>query len=415
MSKLPIKLKRCRLCGSEKLVKVLDLGVQELTGVFPRSANQVVAKGPLELVKCHDPKNEQSCGLLQLGHSFDAGDMYGENYGYRSGLNASMVNHLEKKVEKIIQLYQPDLGDIVIDIGSNDGTTLGFYPNGKFQLLGIDPTGEKFKKFYPAGVDLIENFFSESLVKNYLNGRKAKVITSFSMFYDLDSPLKFAQEVRALLADDGVWVFEQSYMPTMLMKNSYDTVCHEHLEYYSLTQIKWIADRADLKIVDVEFNDVNGGSFSVTAAPATSKYSIYGDLDLFLRKELEMSLDQLTPYYEFAERVVAVKDDLVAFVAESKENGKKIAALGASTKGNVILQYCGFTQSDILFIAEVNPDKYESLTPGSHIPIVSEDYAFSQSVDFFIVLPWHFRQFFAESAKFKNKNLLFPLPHIEFL
>lgn len=415
MSYLPPKLKQCRLCGNTKLVKVLDLGLQELTGVFPRSASQKVAKGPLELVKCHDPENEQSCGLLQLGHTFNAGDMYGDNYGYRSGLNDSMVQHLQKKVSRIIDLYKPNLGDIIIDIGSNDGTTLGFYPRDKFHLLGIDPTGEKYKSFYPIGVDLINDFFSGNIVKKYLSGRKAKIITSFSMFYDLDSPLKFAQEVRELLVDDGIWVFEQSYMPTMLKKNSYDTVCHEHLEYYSMRQIKWIADNADLKIIDVEFNEVNGGSFSVTVAPSSSKYSVCSDLNLILSHEIEMSLDKLNPYYEFADRVVDAKDALVTFVARMVRDGKKVAALGASTKGNVILQYCGFSQSDILFVAEVNPDKYGSLTPGSHIPIVSEDYAFSQSVDYFIVLPWHFRKFFTQTEKFKSKKLLFPLPQIDLI
>jgi hypothetical protein len=413
MTNNPSKLQHCRVCGNQNLVTVLDLGEQVLTGVFPKSLDQRITKGPLRLVKCHGDVGDNICGLVQLGYSYSLSDMYGENYGYRSGLNASMVNHLQQKVVKILGLAEPAAGDLIIDIGSNDGTTLGAYPKLNYRLVGVDPTGEKFRRYYPEGVELITDFFSAALVGDLMGISKAKIITSFSMFYDLENPLKFAQEVRSILDNDGIWVFEQSYMPTMLEQNSYDTVCHEHLEYYGMHQIKWITDRADLKIVDVEFNDINGGSFSVVAAPATSKYPVFLGLNAILSRERDLSLDQLQPYVEFSERVDGLRQALISFVAELKNQGKKIAGLGASTKGNVLLQYCNFSKFDIEFVGEVNSEKFGSFTPGTNIPIVAEDFSLKQSIDYFIVLPWHFKQFFIDNHKFKGKILVFPLPHIE--
>jgi hypothetical protein len=207
---------------------------------------------------------------VQLRQSYDLAEMYGMNYGYRSGLNASMVAHLHSKVAKILALNILKPEDLVIDIGSNDATTLRAYPQDQYQLAGIDPTGIKFAEYYPENIKLIPEFFSADAVAKALDGKKAKVITSFSMFYDLEDPIAFAKEIEGALADDGIWVFEQSYLPAMIRTNSFDTICHEHLEFYALKQIMLIAKAASLKVLDVEFNDVNGGSFSITAAKESS-------------------------------------------------------------------------------------------------------------------------------------------------
>ncbi len=247
---------------------MLDLGELMLTGVFPKAVREKVTTGQLRLVKCTG-KND-ACGLLQLEHSYDLGEMYGENYGYRSGLNASMVTHLHNKVKGILGLVTLNKGDLVIDIGSNDGTTLQVYPADSLVLVGVDPTGVKHHSYCPAHIQLIPDFFSEALITERFPDKKARVITSFSMFYDLEDPLDFMRQVYDVLADDGIWVIEQSYMPTMLETNSYDTVCHERLEFYALQQIKWMADRIGFRIIDAEFNDVNGGSFSITVKSQTA-------------------------------------------------------------------------------------------------------------------------------------------------
>lgn len=407
------KVEACRICGNTHLVRVLDLGEQMLTGVFPREKDKSITVGPLRLVKCTG--GSEACGLLQLEHSYDLGEMYGENYGYRSGLNASMVKHLHGKVEAILERVDLGEGDLVVDIGSNDSTTLQAYPASGPTLIGMDPTGVKFQKYYPPRIQLIPDFFSSSLLKERFPGKKAKVITSFSMFYDLENPTAFMREVYEVLADDGIWVFEQSYMPTMLETNSYDTVCHEHLEFYALCQIKWMTDRVGFRILDVELNDVNGGSFSITVSKSNGDKSVPHSVQKILDAERELGLDTLAPYEAFAERAVKSKQDLLKFIETSHAEGKKVAALGASTKGNVLLQYCGLTEKEIFCIGDVNADKFGCFTPGTWIPIIPEDKLLAMKPDYLIVLPWHFRKFFLENKKFSKSKLVFPLPKLEVL
>jgi NDP-4-keto-2,6-dideoxyhexose 3-C-methyltransferase len=402
---------KCRACGNENLVEVLDLGNQAMTGVFPKHPAEKVTAGPLRLVKC---MGSNVCGLLQLQHSYDLAEMYGMNYGYRSGLNASMVKHLHGKVTKLLAKYpQPDKS-LIIDIGSNDSTTLQAYPR-EHTLVGIDPTGKKFGAYYPAHIQLIPDFFSSKRVTENFGSRKAQIITSFSMFYDLESPLAFMIEIEQVLAADGLWIFEQSYMPTMLARNSYDTVCHEHLEYYDLTQICWMAEKSGLKIIDVELNDINGGSFSLVATKASSERMATPSVGAMLAEERRLALDSLAPYQQFAMRSAQCREDLQLFLAGARQQSKSVVGLGASTKGNVILQYCGFTSKDIAVVAEVNADKYGAFTPGSLIPIRPQAEVLAERPDYLLVLPWHFRTFFVTDSSLAGQTLLFPLPKVETL
>lgn len=405
------KIEKCRICGSTHLELVLNLGDQMLTGVFPREKGAKVTTGPLHLVKCMG--GDEACGLLQMEHSYDLGEMYGENYGYRSGLNASMVVHLNNKVKRILGLVELGAGDLVIDIGSNDSTTLQAYPSYGPILVGVDPTGIKFHNYYPPHIQLIPDFFSSDLVIARFPGKKAKVVTSFSMFYDLEDPIGFMRQVHEVLADDGVWVFEQSYMPTMLATNSYDTVCHEHLEFYALRQIKWMTDRVGFKIIDVEFNDVNGGSFSVTVRKSSADDTAEPAVQKILDDERASGLDTLAPFEAFADRVSQSKQDLLLFIESARAEGKTIAALGASTKGNVLLQYCGLTATEIPFVGEVNTEKFGCYTPGSWIPILPEKELLEKKPNYLIILPWHFRKFFESSEALASQSLVFPLPRVE--
>jgi NDP-4-keto-2,6-dideoxyhexose 3-C-methyltransferase len=404
---------QCRICGNKNLVKVLDLGEQTLTGVFPRHKDQVITRGPLQLVKCTG--NDECCGLLQMAHSYDLGEMYGDNYGYRSGLNPNMVKHLHAKVARILSIVDLSDSPIVLDIGSNDGTTLSAYPSQKCTRVGMDPTSDKFRQYHPEGVTAIADFFSAQRFSEVFPGRKVRVVTSFSMFYDLERPMDFVREVAEILDERGIWVFEQSYMPLMLERNSYDTACHEHLEYYGLRQIDWMLSRCGLKIVDVEFNDVNGGSFSVTAARTVSAFVESLDAKGVLAREVAEGLDGLEPYIEFARRAEASRNELRAFVSAARVEGRRVACLGASTKGNVLLQYCGFTEKDVEAVGEVNPDKFETFTPGTLLPIVDEHELLASEPDYLIVLPWHFRDFFMQKYNLKNSRLVFPLPRLEII
>ncbi|MGL4767882.1 MAG: class I SAM-dependent methyltransferase [Formosimonas sp.] len=407
------EITHCRIDQSKHLVSVLNLGMQVLTGVFPHTPEEDVAKGPLELVWCPDS------GLLQLKHSFEASEMYGDNYGYRSGLNQSMVDHLTHKVDYLEKLKPLKANDVVLDIGSNDCTTLKAYRTNGLRRIGIDPTGHKFADYYPKEVQLVADFFSAAAYHSVAS-QKAQIVTSIAMFYDLEAPIEFAKQIESILADDGIWHFEQSYMPAMLRLNSYDTICHEHLEYYSLAAVKRILDQAGLQLIDVVMNSINGGSFAVTAAKLnnTTTRPNHAVINWLLEQEEKMGLNTPRPYREFEERVFRHRDDLTRLIRALNADGKKVLGYGASTKGNVVLQFCGLTAADIPAIAEVNPEKFGHVTPGSHIPIVSEADAKAMKPDYFLVLPWHFKEGILKREKEFLANggrFIFPFPEIEII
>ena len=404
----------CRICGNSELVPILDLGEQSLTGVFPRTPDEPVTRGPLELVKCSGGENV--CGLVQLRHSYSPAEMYGESYGYRSSLNRSMVMHLAETASNVRALASPSPGDVIIDIGSNDGTTLSFFP-ADLVRVGVDPLASKFAQSYDADVLRIPDFFSAAIVDTVLGGRKAKIITSLAMFYDLENPQNFVNEVAGALAHDGLWYFEQSYMPLMLAMTSYDTICHEHLEYYALRQIEWLLLRAGLRVLDVNINDVNGGSFAITAAKVGSLHPVnrHG-IDTIRSAERDAHLFSLSPFERFHDDVVAHRRALRDLVERINRAGETVLGYGASTKGNVLLQFCNFTTAQIPFIAEVNADKFGRVTPGTSIPIIPETEARAMKPDFFLALPWHFRNNLIEREREfleSGGRMIFPLPAIE--
>jgi len=415
---------RCRICDNPNLVSILQLGEQDLTGVFPKRPDARLTRGPLELVKClgGGPEGEggaarDHCGLVQLRHSYDPAEMYGDDYGYRSSLNRAMAEHLGQIARELQAIAPLGPGDLVIDIGSNDGTLLGCYPSEGPELVGIDPTGRKFRQYYKPHVRLIADFFSASRLRDQFGRRKARIVTSIAMFYDLPRPMDFVRDVAEVLADDGVWHLEQSYLPSMMEANAYDTVCHEHLEFYALGQIKWMADRAGLRILDVKLNDTNGGSFAVTVGKAGGPHRPNAAaVDELARSEEALGLATMAPYEAFRERVFAHREELVALLARLKEAGETVLGYGASTKGNVLLQFCGIGPRVLPYIAEVNEDKFGRYTPGTGIPIIPETVARSMNPGYFLVFPWHFRRIILEREQAYLRaggKFIFPLPRIE--
>jgi len=401
-----MEIKKCRICKSSDLWSIIDLGRLAFTGIFPKKGERV-KKGRLELIKC------RKCGLVQLRDNFDLKEMYGDSYGYRSGLNDSMVQHLSRIAEKVMNSTNLNFGfnikdelvlpkDIIIDIGSSDGTLLGLLPE-TLRLIGIDPTIKKFGKYYEPHIGKIPEFFSKGQVEE-----KAKVITSLAMLYDLHDPLQFFQDVCDSLVDDGIWITEQCYLPSMIDNLTYDTICHEHVEYYGLKQIKYMADKVGLKIVDVELNDINGGSFCVTMSKLGKESPM---VESFLKKEERFDYEE--PFANFAWRIRKHKRMVQSFFRKNED--KLVLGYGASTKGNVILQHCEITKKQMPFIGEVNEDKFGRLTPGTRIPIINEVEAREMNPDFFFVLPWHFRVGITkkERAFRKKGKLVFPLPNLE--
>lgn len=405
------EIRNCRMCGHTGLEVLLELGDQYLTGVFPRARTESLTRGPLTLVRC------ETCGLVQLRHSYERTELYGAHYGYRSSLNAMMVDHLRDKADALRKRVELGQRDVVVDIGSNDGTFLSFFSGRDLTLVGFDPSAERWRDRYAADATLVADFFSGPAARGAIGARKAKVVTSIAMFYDLERPLEFAEAVAGILADDGVWHLEQSYLPTMLRMNAYDTVCHEHLEYYALEQIQWVADKTGLTVLDVEMNDVNGGSFAITLAKRLSSAPAEGArVARCLRAEAALAMGSLAPFRAFASRVAGHRTGLLDTLEAIRARKQTVLGYGASTKGNVILQYAGIDARLLPAIAEVNADKFGCVTPGTWIPIISEADAHAQKPDHFLVLPWHFRSgLMRREAKYLSAGgkLIFPLPEID--
>lgn len=382
-------IKACRICGEGGLHEVLSFGEMCLTGKFPRYEEEV-PEGPLTLVQCE-------CGAVQLAENYAPEVLYNLDYGYRSGLNPSMIEHLAWLADwaAFSTCYDPD--DIVLDIGSNDGTLLGMF-GGCNQRLGIDPLANKFAEFYPRGVAHIADFFSAKTFEYYTN-KKAKIVFSVAMLYDLADPRAFAQQIASILADDGVWCTEQAYLPRMLEQNAYDTICHEHLTYLTVGDLAVIAESAGLQILDLTFNDTNGGSFAAILGHKGSGYSKKSGLRDIIERESQIDL---SPFCAF---VHDHPDFVQQFLAKFKD--RRVLGYGASTKGNVVLQHCDITPEQLPAILDVNPDKWGCRTPGTDIPIVGN----VDPPDYFLVLPWHFKKFILQ--KERGSKFVFLLPKIE--
>lgn len=398
------KINKCRSCKEKKLKKLFTLGNQYFTGIFPKNIKQKVPVGKLDLNLC------QNCSLVQLGHNFNLKYMYGDNYGYKSSLNTTMVNHLKQKA-KYLRKYLKKKNNQIVDIGSNDGTFLSFFLDQK-KVIGIDPTIKKFSRSYNRKIEKIIDFFPPK--KNKIS-QKVDLFTSIACFYDLLDPIKFAKEIYNKLADEGVWHFEQSYLPFMLKNFSYDTICHEHLEYYSLKSTKYILDKVGLKIIDITFNDINGGSIAITVSKNSSKYKRSSKISKILKNEKKLKIHRMETYLKFFKRIDEQSKKLKKFITEEKKRGKTFSCVGASTKGNVILQYCKLNYKKIDYIYEVNKDKYGSFSPGTKIKIREEKKIELDNPDYLIILPWHFRKFFIENKNkiFPNRKIIFPLPKFE--
>jgi SAM-dependent methyltransferase len=366
-------------------------------------------------VRCDPTRDETACGLLQMEHSVPPEVLY-SSYWYRSGTNNTMREHLRGIAGEAMAIVGNG-AHTVLDIGCNDGTLLNCYPP-TYAKFGVDPSD--VAQSVSSDIRLIRDVFPSSELDAVLAGRKCDIVTSIAMFYDLEDPIGFARAIKAVLAPDGIWVLEMSYMPTMLAMNSYDTLCHEHLEYYSLAVLERILLSAGLKVFNVALNSINGGSIRCFATHEDNFHHRSPDYALRLRalrqQEFDLELDTDKPYRNFQNRINTHRDELFALLKKLKADGKQIHVYGASTKGNTILQWCGIDKSIITVAAERNPDKYGARTLGTDIPIVSEEASRAMRPDYYLVLPWHFKEeFLQREAEMLRQGIkfIFPLPNIE--
>ncbi len=398
----------CKNCQSKKLKKIIHLGSQPISSVFHEKKISNLKLFPLNLYKC------VKCDLVQFLKLPPLENMYGQTYGYRTSLSPLMVDHMKKKFLAILERRILNNSSQILDIGSNDGTFLNFFKNKKFNLFGIDPSAEKYKKYYIKRVNLIVDYFSKSKIDNYFKlnrvvKKKFDLITTFAMFYDIEDPNSFCKDIFGLLNKNGLWISEFSYFPLLLKNLTYDQICHEHVTYYTLSTFQKIINQNGMKIIDFSFNEINGGSIEVICAKKNSSVSEKSDKIKKLIEE-EKKIDDLS-YARFNRRINNTKKTINFFL--SNINSKKIIGYGASTKGNIVLNHCNITEKDISYICDANPYKFNKFTPGSNIKIISKKKMREINPDYLLVLIWSFRSEVVKQELDYIKNggkLIFHLP-----
>jgi hypothetical protein len=403
-------------------VPVLSLGEQYIAGAFaePGGEQPVARRVPLELVRCDMTSNQEGCGLVQLRHTVPGSILY-RSYWYRSGVNQTMTRNLHsiaEQAEALVGGLHP--GDLVVDIGCNDGTLLDGYRASNLKYMGFDPS-DVGRYAVEKGYDVVRDFYSYEHLRERHADRRARIITSIAMFYDLEYPGAFVEDVARALADDGVWAMELHYLPTMLAMNQFDAIVHEHLEYYSLAVIERLLAEAGLRVVRASLNDINGGSVRLFIRRASS-FAPKEEDALVLQglrvREFEMALDAAEPYERFAAAAQQVRESLLATCRRLTEEGKTIHIYGASTKGNTILQYAGIDNTLVPYAADRNPDKQGSETIGTRIPIISEEMSRDLKPDYYLALPWHFMDEFLErESEFLDRGgqFIVPMPEVRIL
>jgi SAM-dependent methyltransferase len=408
----------CRICDCPHLAAVLSLGNQRIAGAFadPKGDQPVQRAIPLELVRCDMTRDEEACGLIQTRHTVPGSILY-SSYWYRSGVNRTMTENLHGIAHAVETIVSLEPGDLVVDIGCNDGTLLDGYQSKGLRYLGFDPSNVS-RYAVEKGYDVVNDFYSAEGMRRRRPDQKAKAITSIAMFYDLEHPALFVEDVARALAEGGIWVIELHYLPAMLEANAFDAIVHEHLEYYSLAVIERLVGEADFEVVAAELNDMNGGSIRLFIGHRGDHQQTpeqANQLQQLRVNEFELALDAPEPYEQFRQRVEKVRDDLIKTCRELHDEGKKIHVYGASTKGNTILQYAGIDHTLIEAAADRNQDKWGSETIGTHIPIISEEESRNMNPDYYLVLPWHFLDEFLERERDflqRGGKFIVPLPEV---
>ena len=403
------KIKNCRLCKSKKIRKLIDFGKIACSSTFPLKKDKYNQITPMVFCIC------ENCKLAQLLHNYSLKELYNDNYGYRSGVNQAMIKHLTSITDDIKDLIKFKKNDYVLDIASNDGTLLKTYKSKILNHVGIDPTINRFKSLYPKNFKTNSTFFSKRKYLNLSKGTKAKAITSIAVFYDVSEPNKFISEIKDILHNEGVYVMEQSYLPMLIKNNAYDSICHEHLTYFTLKQIKYLCEKNNLKVIKTSTNSMNGGSIRVFIAHKDSNFRVNTN-SLKKCNILENKFANIKRLIRFKNDIKKLSLNLNRTIKRIKNNKKVIHACGASTKGNITLQYSNINKHQISFAADRNPTKWNRKMPGTNIPIISEKSSRLLNPDFYLVLPWHFRKEFIKREKVflsKGGKLIFPLPKVQ--
>jgi hypothetical protein len=405
-----MKIYKCRNCYKSNLKDLFSLGKLSYTGKFSKKYEKDIKKTNITLAICN------SCFLVQLRDSYNLKYLYNQNYGYRTGINKTMIMHMKNIKQKLCKKTRIKHGDYVLDIASNDGTLLNLYSPGTIKV-GVDPLIKKYKKFYNNIQYKIPHFFSLECINKIRIFKKFKIITALSVFYDIENPNKFLKDINEVLDDNGVFLLEHADLASIIKNKMFDTICQEHITYYSSKILLKMLQYNNLRIFDINKNNINGGSVQYfickkNARFATNKKS----LNNLLKEENKFQLEKIVTYKNFFKSINKIKIKLLNYLNKLITNNKTIHGYGASTKGNVLLQFFNINHKHLKFIAERNPDKFNHYTPGTKIKIISEKMSRFKKPDYYLVLPWHFKNEILIREKEiirQGTKFIFPLPEIK--
>ena len=412
------QIERCRVCGNPNLVDCLDMGPQYLSSIFPDdlSYRKKLLRYPLDMVLC-EKKNSLQCGLVQLKHELDLSGMYKE-YPYTSGSNSSMKAILKDVADSGAAFDHLRSGDLVLDIGANDGTLLSNFQGRSLDLLGIDAAQNIQPVFQSPQFKLVRGFFSKGLYQKSVS-KKAKLIFSIAMFYHLSNPVKFSQDVAEVMEDEGVWIIQMAYLPAMLETNMYDNIVHEHNGYYGIQTMQWVMERAGLEVFDCLLNEVYGGSFRLfVKKKGCSRFPETERLRKLIDAEKTKKIFDLVTYCEFEDRIQKTRRDLRKLLEKFKKEGKSVWVYGASTKGNTILQYCEITREHAVAAADANSFKLGKYMIGADIPVKDENEMRRVRPDYLLALPYSFVDGFIKreaALVHLGTKFIVPLPEVKIL
>jgi NDP-4-keto-2,6-dideoxyhexose 3-C-methyltransferase len=405
------------VCQNADLLPCFSLGSQYLSSMFPENLayHETVPRLPLDLVMCAPTDRAETCGLVQLAHDLDLSAMYAA-YPYTSATNAAMPKVLRSVADSGRAVQPLAAGDVVLDIGCNDGTLLGFFKDDAVDLVGIDPAKNVVFSLDAKRCAHVRDYFSAQAYRG-VTKKPAKLVFSVAMFYHLADPVGFSRQVAECLADDGVWIIQMAYLPSMIATNMYDNIVHEHAGYYGTQHMKWVMEKAGLELFDVEVNDVYGGSFRVfVKKKGNTKHAPTARLRENLKMEDDAKIYDVATYKAFAHRIEKTRGDLRTLVSKIRAAGQCIWVYGASTKGNTILQYCGIGKDEIAAAADASPFKLGKYIVGADVPIRDESAMRAARPDYLLALPYSFVDaFIARESELVGRGTRFivPLPEVK--
>ena len=406
-------LNNCQICDSKKLNLIIDLGHQPLCDslLTKEMLNNPEKTYPLRMMWCEE------CSLAQLDYCVDGNEVYHPDYPYRTGITKELVEYLKNMSDSLIKKYNLSQDDLVVDLGSNDGTLLTGFKNNTIRVIGVEPTNIS-QIANKNNVKTIQKFFTVDVATNIkTTSGEASLILATNMFAHMSTIGEVISGIELLLKPDGVFVFENHYLLDVIQGGQFDTIYHEHLRTYSLKSLIKLFSYYNFTVTDVERGTRYGGNIRVHVTKGKNR-NVSERVELLLKLEEEFGLYQIETYQKFTDRVKQAKNDFMNFILKIKSEGKTIVGNSCPGRSVTLLNYYGVDSELLPYIAEQSTSlKLDKFLPGKHIPIVNNEILIKEQPDYVVLLAWHYAQPIMDQLKERGlkSNFIIPLPDMTLL